>query len=59
MTNFEKWKEILNVKKILEIFKEAGCYKCPALKVCRETEGCENAFLKWAEAEVKNDYIGT
>jgi hypothetical protein len=55
MTNFEKWKEKLNVKKIFDIFKEAGCYKCPALEVCKKTEGCEKAFKEWAEQEVKNE----
>jgi hypothetical protein len=53
MNGFEKWKKELTAKEALDIFKNAGCYKCPALNVCKATEGCENAFRKWAELELK------
>jgi len=56
MTNFEKWKQEMTVERFLTIFRQTGCVGCPALKVCKVTQGCENAFVKWAEQEEgKND----
>jgi hypothetical protein len=55
--NFEKWKRDMTVEKFLAIFKKTGCVGCPAEEVCKVTEGCENAFIKWAQMKGgdKND----
>jgi hypothetical protein len=48
MTNFEKWKRDMTAENFLEIFHRTGCVGCPAKEVCKVTEGCGNAFRKWA-----------
>jgi hypothetical protein len=53
MNNFLRWKKELTAKKALDIFRNTGCYKCPAEDVCKRTTGCEKAFKEWAESEIK------
>jgi len=55
MTNFEKWKKKLTLKKFIKDFLDS-CpgKKCPAFKVCEKSESCRAALKKWASGENLN-----
>jgi len=52
LTNFEKWKNEMTIEKLME-WLEDDCFadKCPAFEICKDTEGCKESWIKWAESE--------
>ena len=60
MTNFEKYKSKMTLRKAARIRKDGGdCTDCPAIKVCcvasAEGLGCEQAFIKWGNMKEGNN----
>lgn len=52
MSNFEKWKQELNIENTAKAFEESlTCEFCPAYYICqlRQVNNCMDAFKKWAE----------
>ena len=54
MTNFEKWREELSIRDLIN--STHGCYDCPLKNSCdKESDDCDMRIRVWANAEVEDE----